>query len=783
MKLRTQWGHFAIYKGTLLTRTPVINRISLGSSSFRSLRHFSVSLHLSDARKPITIKWFYATDSPLSKPEWFNYTKDSDPGKFLPFSEYDSNKLEVAYQKYGKVKSQDQKKEEQDLEKLDSLDQLVSLRLVEVNEDKLFQVDVSKLQLEPVYWEGPIYEVRRGKWFGSDGIPISNEDADLIEAGYQAKKPYNFGESAPSSKQSKKLNKESIAQFNKKLKQLSEKVDLVQVNDIIDLKNGKLVLYFNEKNAVMFPDSVNSSFEIGVIRNFGPSRVSLISVEHIQRGFTGDLDKTIFDNLPQNPIPRLSDVLLKEVTQMFSPMSALESEKVIEDSTKEDSQMKSVLESDYDFNTSSKSDREVDHLVLCIHGIGQILGNKYESINFTHSINVLRNTMKSVYKENEKFKKLAYPESEPDSKNADNNRIQVLPISWRHKIDFHPERAVDSLNKNDEQRLPSLSQLNVDGVKSLRNLLGDVVLDVLLYYEPRYINSIFEVVTSELNRVYELYMERNPNFNGKVHIMGHSLGSVISFDILAKQTETKKGKINVKNDLTFPVHNLFCVGSPVGVFKLLSQTNIAARYFTDTDFDPTTSPSSVASPKCRNLYNIFHPCDPVGYRMEPLVNPRFSIFKPEAVPFAVRGINSQIEDLASFGDGISEKFSKASSWFSGQKKYDSPPQTVEEQAERENALGDILSSLAFSKKEDTQSKKKSKTKEIKGDELTQLTKLNKTGRIDYALPMGVFDISLVAAVSAHVSYFEDENTAGFIMKEILSSEKEVTKKTVSLYTD
>lgn len=697
----------------------------------------------------------------------------------MPFSEYDSNRLEVAYQKYGKVKSH----EKQDLEKLDSLDPLVSLKIVEVNEDKLFQVDVSKLQLEPVYWEGAIYEVRRGKWFGSDGIPISNEDADLIEAGYQAKKPYNFGESVPSSKQSKKLNKESIAQFNKKLKQLSEKLDLVQENDIVDLNNGKLVLYFNDKQAVMFPDSVNSSFEIGVIRNFGPSRVSLISVEHIQRGFTDDLDKTIFDNLPPNPIPRLSDVLQKEVTQMFSPMSTLESGKVIEDSTNEDGEMKSVLESDYDFNTSSKSDREVDHLVLCIHGIGQILGNKYESINFTHSINVLRNTMKSVYKENEKFQKLAYPESEPDSKNADNNRIQVLPISWRHKIDFHPQRAVDSLGKNGEPRLPSLSQLNVDGVKSLRNILGDVVLDVLLYYEPRYINSIFEVVTSELNRVYELYMERNPNFNGKVHIMGHSLGSVISFDILAKQTETKKGKINVKNDLAFPVHNLFCVGSPVGVFKLLSQTNVAARYFAGPDFDPTTSPSSVASPKCRNLYNIFHPCDPVGYRMEPLVNPKFSNFKPEAVTFAVRGINSQIEDLASFGDGISEKFSKASSWFSGQKKYDTPPQTVEEQAERENALGDILSSLAFSKKEDTQSKKKSKTKEITGDELTHLTKLNKTGRIDYALPMGVFDISLVAAVSAHVSYFEDENTAGFIMKEILSSEKEVTKKTVSLYTE
>lgn len=71
---------------------------------------------------------------------------------------------------------------------------------------------------------------------------------------------------------------------------------------------------------------------------------------------------------------------------------------------------------------------EIDHLVLCIHGIGQVLGSKYESINFTHNINILRNTMKRVYQENDEYKKLAY--NEEDSKmDTSNNRIQVLPIS------------------------------------------------------------------------------------------------------------------------------------------------------------------------------------------------------------------------------------------------------------------------------------------------------------------------------------------------------------------
>ncbi len=38
---------------------------------------------------------------------------------------------------------------------------------VPVNEDFLFDVDIEQRELAPVYWLGPIYEVRRGTWFVS----------------------------------------------------------------------------------------------------------------------------------------------------------------------------------------------------------------------------------------------------------------------------------------------------------------------------------------------------------------------------------------------------------------------------------------------------------------------------------------------------------------------------------------------------------------------------------------------------------------------------------------
>lgn len=749
-------------------------------------RSYSTSNSPSNNISRPQVKWFYATDVPNSKPTWHNYTKTNEPKKFIPFSDYDSTRLEKRYQKYNSDTKQIDNKE---LPKLNH-------GLVEVNEDKLFQVDLKNFDLSPVYWDGPVYEVRRGTWFNSDGIPLGAKLSHQIEEGYRYRKAFTFGEEGPSEKQVEE-SKDKVAKFNAKVEkegkpEMALEIDFDKEKDTFGLDNGQVVLFCNAKEAVLFPSSFDSNFQLGVIRSFGTSSGSLISVEKIQRGYTDDLHETVFDNLTTNPIPGLTDFFQNEITNAFHPNDT-EAEKNTD--TKEepenttadqDKQMKHMLESDFDHDTTPlSSEREVDHLVLCIHGIGQILGHKYESVNFVHSINVLRNTMKEVYQHDKGYQEIAYPEHKQSDENKNtNNRIQILPISWRHKIDFHPQTSLKSYDENGKLRLPSLAQISVDGVKSLRNILGDVVLDILLYYEPKYINQITKVVTEELNRVYVLYMEKNPNFKGKVHIMGHSLGSVISFDILSSQPNDKPKNSNLEKDLMFDVDDLFCVGSPIGVFKLLGQTNIKPRSLLPSDYDASQK-NTFASPKCSNLYNIFHPCDPIGYRMEPLINPEFSNFKPELVPFAVKGLNTQIKELAHFSEEIQEKLLRASSWFNRgnntDKKKTEEVKSIEETASEENALDDILFSLAKSDKRDDNKRKPRKT-EMNDEDLATLTEINKNGRVDYSLPMGVFDFSLVSAISAHISYFEDKDTAGFIMKQLLlSRSKPVESKSVSLY--
>jgi len=66
---------------------------------------------------------------------------------------------------------------------------------VPVNEDFLFDVDIERRELAPVYWLGPIYEVRRGTWFYQEGSSLRPCDENLatqLEEGYLKVKPFRY---------------------------------------------------------------------------------------------------------------------------------------------------------------------------------------------------------------------------------------------------------------------------------------------------------------------------------------------------------------------------------------------------------------------------------------------------------------------------------------------------------------------------------------------------------------------------------------------------------------
>lgn len=381
------------------------------------------------------------------------------------------------------------------------------------------------------------------------------------------------------------------------------------------------------------------------------------------------------------------------ILKLERQMSSLVSSPGPEDPAKQDEEVRKrdedEIQEDYRDADGDDQGREIEHLILVTHGIGQRLGLRMESVNFIHDVNVLRKTLKSVYETSPDLQALN-SEVEKLPKNC---RVQVLPVVWRHLLDFPKQSFQDSRREQDlteagstadDEIYPSLDDITVEGVPSVRNLITDLALDILLY-QSAYREHIAGIVQRECNRVYELFLQRNPSFSGKVSLIGHSLGSAILFDILCRQKDTRKPipRLNRRKGqrsrasssvvektqdlgLNFDVEDFYCLGSPLGLYQMLKGRRITGRNLlnrepteSSLDPDPMDDPFlgasldqsaaaaaakesdivsiTVSSPKCRQLFNIFHNSDCIAYRLEPLISRSMSALKPQPLPYTKKG--------------------------------------------------------------------------------------------------------------------------------------------------
>jgi hypothetical protein len=103
------------------------------------------------------------------------------------------------------------------------------------------------------------------------------------------------------------------------------------------------------------------------------------------------------------------------------------------------------------------------------------------------------------------------------------NRIEVLPISWHQEL--HSDTGIDE----------KLKSITLHSIPRLRDFTNDTLLDLLFYTSPVYCQTIVSTVGNQLNKIYDLFKQRNPDFKGGVSLGGHSLGSLILFDLLCHQ--------------------------------------------------------------------------------------------------------------------------------------------------------------------------------------------------------------------------------------------------------
>ncbi|KAK4239950.1 phospholipase DDHD2 [Achaetomium macrosporum] len=728
---------------------------------------------------PLKVQWFHAVDVPKRKPKFMQSksttdTKPPQAKKFIAFSIEDSRAIEAAYQ--SKLQELEEERNQENVntalraeskrpraastEAAQDADQTAPSTRVAVNEDFLFDVSIEDRELAPIYWEGPVYEVRRGSWFYQEGStlrPCEENLAAQLEEGYLKVKPWQYPLRSRSNSASKGIiSKASVdnlrsaaeAQDNVSKKAPSATQQQPSTHRLFGSYMNSVVTYQDSVTAWLSSDSVLSWVTSTVYEKFAGG--GYMSGVKLVRGYE-EPKKSKEEKRPSTPTgtkstsrERSEKLTKAQKRHSMAPSStgsepdgakeglpdALESTRNrltrqisnliegVEDPEGEEEAIREREEKeimgDYNARADDNPGRSIEHLVLVTHGIGQLLSRRMESINFVHDVNLLRKTMKSVYSASADLRAL---NSEIDEPGLGNCRVQVLPVIWRHLLDFpkrKPKRGERDLGEifNEEDDYPSLEDITVEGVAFARSLISDLALDVLLY-QSAYREQIAEVVLKEANRIYRIFKERNPDFNGKVHIVGHSLGSAIMFDILCRQKEKSKVNESPRNPhrfwpasqdryeskepkelaFDFDVEDFYCLGSPIGLFQMLKGRTIAARnhpnalpsesplnpeYMDEPFLDipqsqsysnqrvsPITGlPFSVSSPKVGQLFNIFHPSDPIAYRLEPLISPVMTTLKPQALPYTKKSLFGSVAQQGLTGIGAKVGQSVSGLWSS-----------------------------------------------------------------------------------------------------------------------
>lgn len=265
--------------------------------------------------------------------------------------------------------------------------------------------------------------------------------------------------------------------------------------------------------------------------------------------------------------------------------------------------------------------QNVNDLVLVIHGIGQKLSERVESFHFTHAINAFRRQVNIELNSDSLF-----PHMRPDVES-----IMVLPVNWRSTLTLEDTDVEETLsNKN---RF-ALKDITPETIPAVRNLISDVMLDIP-YYLSHHKPKMVRAVVKEANRIYRLWCQNNPGFReyGKVHLIAHSLGSVMALDILSQQPTIPPSLdlsgTNINQSIfEFDTKNLFLCGSPAGFFLLLNKSTLLPRKGRNKPgMENEDAARGIAGDAgiygclaVDNLYNVMHETDPIAYRLNAAVD-------------------------------------------------------------------------------------------------------------------------------------------------------------------
>lgn len=427
-----------------------------------------------------------------------------------------------------------------------------------------------------------------------------------------------------------------------------------------------------------------------------------------------------------------------------------------------------------------KEDEEVatsptpQSLILAIHGIGQNLSGA----NIAQDALEMKKALRKVVAKTDK------------DEDGVQQRIEVLPVQWRKTLNLE----IDSL----------AASLMPPGIPSLRHMLHSTAVEVLFYLTPMHRAAILDSVVNSMNVVYRKFLSRNPEFQGRVSIFAHSLGSVLCWDVLCNQdggldmhgsetagTAWAPNVIDI-GKLDFEVDKFIIAGSPLGCFLSLRGVNQSVGTGLGTPSsaalmhcNPNRPGSQDGLPKVNRMYNIFHPYDPVAYRLEPLAYSQEALEGHKQALVELVGGGRRIHIAAQeLGDNVSMAASRFGSSIAG-------AFTFSRKSKEEPSSGDAEEHMSVPEERGKEAGTPGKTSDARQSKPSEGDSLSKVdtnssiaritggllpaeggrptraeGRMDFALQEASLEHQYLAALSAHFMYWNSPDVALFVHRAI-----------------
>ncbi|XP_039188918.1 phospholipase DDHD2 isoform X3 [Crotalus tigris] len=435
---------------------------------------------------------------------------------------------------------------------------------------------------------------------------------------------------------------------------------------------------------------------------------------------------------------------------------------------------------------------QIDHLVFVVHGIGPACDIRFRSI--VQCVNDFRSVSLNMISTH--FKKA--------QEQQQIGRVEFIPVNWHSTL----HTGVDV----------NLERITLPSINRLRHFINDTILDVFFYNSSTYCQTIVDTVASEMNRIYLLFLERNPDFKGGVSIAGHSLGSLILFDLLTNQKctfdeqEKKEGlpRLAMDQEINKSMKDILAeldlseyyavfekekvdsralalctdkelkeMGIPLGPririlhylrkrsnYQVLRQTSGAAEEGGDANQGTSAMPIC-AETSCRIPGVITGQFDPVAYRIEPMIVPDVE-FEPMLLPHHKGRKRMHLE----LKEGLTRMSMDLKNNLLGSLRtaWQSFTRTSLPAVEA-GATGDVEqeSEAETSMEKQPEEKPEEPTTSAKEDPPPiNVGLLNGGHRIDYVLqekPIESFNEYLFA-LQGHLCYWESEDTILLLLKEI-----------------